>query len=260
MSESLRNCHTWKSENIKPSLLKVDTNYQRPVDNKRIKKILDDWNYDLVRPPIVSRRADGSYYVVDGQHTKVAWGIHENNAPIACKVCYDLTYDEEVQLYLLQFGYSAPIGLWDRSRAKFNRGDTEEVIMVETVKAAGLEVVFSSNRGRNKINALGACYDGINRIGAYDFADALSILREAWDGDFNGLKGTFINGIVELYATNKGKFKRERLIEVLGKKKPKHFESLASTYPRGMSSGKKYAAAFREEYNKNARKNVLTAS
>ena len=249
------NRHTWKNVYIKPSLLKADLSYQRPVKDERIKRILDKWDYDLVRPPMVSLRSDGSYYVVDGQHTKVAWGIHENNAPILCKVCNELTHDEEVELFLKQFGESEKVSIGDLSRAKFNRGDQDEVIMVESAKAAGVEVSFNLYRGRNKTAAIQACMNGIKKIGALRFSNALSILRDAWDGDPITLSASFINGIVELYDKNESKIERSRLISVLGRKNPYHFMRSAQEH-RG-SVGKRYALAFCDEYNRTAKKNKL---
>lgn len=247
--------HVWKNVYIKPSLLKADPTYQRRVDDKRIKRILDNWNYDLVRPPMVSQRIDGSYYVVDGQHTKVAWGIHENNAPILCKVCGELSHDEEVELFLKQFGESEKVSIGDLSRAKFNRGDQDEVIMVESAKAAGVEISFNLYRARNKTAAIQACMNGIKRIGAKGFTNALSILRDAWDGDPITLSASFINGIVELYDKNESKIERSRLISVLGRKNPYHFMRSAQEH-RG-NVGKRYALSFCDEYNRTAKKNKL---
>ena len=248
--------HTWKNVYIKPSMLKADPTYQRRVDDKRIKRILDNWNYDLVRPPMVSQRIDGSYYVVDGQHTKVAWGVHENNAPILCKVCNELTHDEEVELFLKQFGESEKVSIGDLSRAKFNRGDQDEVIMVESAKAAGVEVSFNLYRARNKTAAIQACMNGIKKIGALRFTNALSILRDAWDGDHVTMSASFINGIVELYDKNESKIERSRLISVLSKKTPYHFMRSAQEH-RG-TVGKRYALAFCDEYNRTAKKNKLS--
>lgn len=248
--------HTWKSMYLKPTSLKADPSYQRPVKDERIKLILDDWNYDLVRPPMVSQRIDGSFYVVDGQHTKVAWGIHENNAPIMCKVCGDLSHDEEVELFLQQFGHSEKLSIGDQSRAKFNRGDEAEVVMVEAAKAAGVEISFNLSRARNKTAAIKACLNGVGKIGALGFTNALSILRDAWDGDATALASPFINGIVELYDKNEGKFDRSRLVSSLGRKSPYHF--IRSAQEHKGSSAKRYALAFCDEYNKMAKKNRLS--
>lgn len=248
--------HVWKNVYIKPSLLKADPTYQRRVDDKRIKRILDNWNYDLVRPPMVSQRIDGSYYVVDGQHTKVAWGIHENNAPILCKVCGELSHDEEVELFLKQFGESEKVSIGDLSRAKFNRGDQDEVIMVESAKAAGVEISFNLCRGRNKTAAIQACMNSIKKIGALRFTNALSILRDAWDGDQTTLGASFINGMVELYDKNEDKIDRAHLISVLGRRNPNHY--IRSAQEHKGSVGRRYAMAFCDEYNRTARKNKLS--
>lgn len=249
--------HVWKDVYLKPSLLNVDHSYQRTVTDAEIKKILDVWNYDLVRPPMVSQRIDGSYWIVDGQHTAAAWAVHENNDPIKCRVCKDLTHAEEVELFLQQFGVAKPVSTLNKVKAKYNRGDDAEVEMVNAVNAAGVEVDFSDSKRKNCTVAVVACLNGIKRLGSWRFSSALSILRDAWDGDTSGLGASFINGMVELYDVNEGQIDRSRLVSVLGKKNPRYFMRLADNYEG--QTGKRYAAAFRNEYNKHCRTGKLFA-
>ena len=248
--------HVWKDVYLKPSLLNVDHSYQRTVTDAEIKKILDEWNYDLVRPPMVSQRIDGSYWIVDGQHTSAVWSVHENNAPIKCRVCKDLTHDEEVELFLQQFGVAKTVSLLDKVRAKYNRGDLAEIEMVNAVNAAGVEINYTMAKGKNKTMAVGACLNGVKRLGPWRFTSALSILRDAFDGDKYSLGACFINGIVELYDVNEGQFERSRLVSALGKKDPRYFTRAANGYEG--TTGKRYAAAFREEYNRYCRKGKLS--
>lgn len=250
--------HETKIQYLKPSQVKTDYAYQRVVPEREIKAILENWNYDLVNMPKVSQRIDGSYYVVDGQHTLAAWKIHENDMPIKCKVFIGLSYDEEVELFIQQFGIAKNVYLSEKFRARFNRGDKEIVEMVNAVKAAGVEVSFTNNnKTNNKTAALGACKNGVKRLGPQKFTSALTILKDAWGGEAQTLSAAFINGIVELYDTNEGQFDRERLVNVLGKKSPIYFTRMSKEHFG--SASKRYAAAFRGEYNRAVRKNKLVA-
>ncbi len=48
--------------------LNVDSNYARELDEAWVETIVSGWDPDLFRNPLVSRRSDGSLWVVDGQH------------------------------------------------------------------------------------------------------------------------------------------------------------------------------------------------
>ena len=77
--------HRFEERWLKPSQIRVDS-YQRSEKarlERRVKKILDHWDYDLVNMPKVSQRMDGTYYAFDGQATLAAWQQHEHDAPIS---------------------------------------------------------------------------------------------------------------------------------------------------------------------------------
>ena len=52
-------------------MLESDTSYQRPIDLKRVQRIVENFDARLVNPLKVSGR-DGHYYVFDGAHTLAA--------------------------------------------------------------------------------------------------------------------------------------------------------------------------------------------
>ena len=53
---------------VKPKEINIDPLYQRNLDEKRVAKMVKQYNPNLVNPPKVSFR-DGKYWVFDGQHT-----------------------------------------------------------------------------------------------------------------------------------------------------------------------------------------------
>lgn len=65
--------HSYEYMMLYPDQIRVDPKYQREIDIGRIKRIVKNWDDDLVNAPKVSLRANGLFYVFNGQHTLVAW-------------------------------------------------------------------------------------------------------------------------------------------------------------------------------------------
>lgn len=59
--------------------LVIENAYQRDLTAKSvtlIRKIVAEWSWAKFKPPIVAERGDGTYYVIDGQHTAIAAATH----------------------------------------------------------------------------------------------------------------------------------------------------------------------------------------
>lgn len=242
--------HEFKETYLRPSQVKIDYSYQRQVNEKKIAHILNTWNYDLVNMPKISQRIDGSYYAFDGQATLTAWKRHENDAPIKCKVYTGLSKDEEVELFLQQFGGSTPVSATEKAKARYNRkgeSDLDVVGTVDTARLAGVTISFYPTQAKNSTNAVEACIRGYKRLGAQKFSEALSVLKDAWDGDHNAFGKSFINGIVELFSSNYGEIDRARLVRALAKNSPGYYVQRAKDI-RG-NAAKNYALVFAMAYN-----------
>ena len=87
-----------------------EPSYQRMVDFSRVKKIVSNFNPNLVNPIKVSFR-DGKYYVFDGQHTLKALVAKNNNRDlmVECKVYYGMTLEDEAKLFAEQNGISRTV-------------------------------------------------------------------------------------------------------------------------------------------------------
>jgi hypothetical protein len=64
---------------VQPTALVVDEGYQRDLSRKSldlITKIVSRWDWARFKPPIVAAAEDGSFEVIDGQHTAIAAASH----------------------------------------------------------------------------------------------------------------------------------------------------------------------------------------
>lgn len=250
--------HTTVLRKLRPSEIKVDVSYQRIAKDYEIRKILNAWNYDLVNLPKVSYREDtGEYYVFDGQHTLAAWRKHENDAHIECKVFYGLTYDEEVELFCQQNGQSKSVSKVQKAKGKYNRGDTKERDIIDAAAEAGVLIDYKQNiAGKNVCKAYVNCEKSYEKLGRRKYSEALSVLKQAWDGDPEGLECGFIAGITEIYDVNFGQFEKDVLIKALSKTPPAVFKRNQKLHD-GLPMGARYAIEFRIEYNKLKRRGKI---
>lgn len=235
-------------KDINTKLLFVDQLYQREVDKGRIQQMNKQYRAELVNAIKVSYR-DGKFWIFDGQHTAELLKLRNRgrDLPVECKVFYGLTWLDECELFLLQNGVSRSVSMSDRFKARFNRGDKDVVAMVNIAEKLGIRVDFTKSKGDNRICALTTLNRVYNSLGDDDYAEMLSIIKDAWDGEAVSYSAEILKGMFIFYSTYKGQYNKKRLLTQLGKVSPSVIirEGKASTAP-GFS---KYARQILNAYN-----------
>lgn len=195
-----------------------DKAYQRPLDTKRVKRIVDNFNPKLINPIKVSLR-DGKYYVFDGQHTLKALVLRNGGKDLGveCKIYENLTQEQEAELFAEQNGISRSVDVASKMRAKHLAGDKEISELKECIESVGILFDFSKNKAANKI----ICYNAVSKIykqySADFLKDVLRIILEAWNGDEDSLRKEIISGLSLFCDTYKGMYDRAELVKKLSK-------------------------------------------
>ena len=188
---------------IMPEKLNYDPLYQREVSQSVIARILREWNYDLINEPKVSKRADGTYWVFNGQHTIAAWIKHEGaNAPILCKVFRGLTWEEEKDLFVAQNGISTDPTTAEKLRAEYNDPNSKADVrgMVECCARVGVKVAFEkSKKSAYACNAVAALYGAYRSLPREKFERMMGVICKAWAGEQASLQAGFIKGMKYIY-------------------------------------------------------------
>lgn len=235
-------------KDINTKLLFVDQLYQRDVDKARVAQMNKQYRAELVNAIKVSYR-DGKFWIFDGQHTAELLKLRNRgrDLPVECKVFYGLTWLDECELFLLQNGVSRSVSMSDRFKARFNRGDKDVVAMVNIAEKLGIRVDFTKSKGDNRICALTTLNRVYNSLGDDDYAEMLSIIKDAWGGDAVSYSAEILKGMFIFYSTYKGQYNKKRLLTQLGRVSPSVIirEGKASTAP-GFS---KYARQILNAYN-----------
>lgn len=231
--------------------------YQRNLNPERVYKIASEFNERIANEPKVSLR-DGHFYVFDGQHT-IAARIYRNKGKhvmIRCKVFRGLTESEEAILFAQQTGASAKLTAGAELRARIYGGDPEAIQFLRATENAALRLEFSQSRGNQRIACIKTAFAEFRRVGADTYTEALTIIREAWNGTPDSLRAEIVQGVIRFVELYHGEYDRKRLISRLRRIDP------IVIYREGKAIGnmlgyKKYLYQVLNSYNGSSRKNAL---
>lgn len=248
--------HKYEYKAVNPNMILVDPLCQRELNQKKVDKIVCEWNYDLVNEPKISLRSDGTMYVFNGQHTTAAHKIHEGkDTPIICKVYRGLTWEDEKELFLKQNGISSDPTTFEKLRARFNAGDQDVRGMVECAAKAGVQVTFKT-RGDAfaRCIAVSALFTMYKVLPQDNFIIALQLITGAWQGQKESYCEGFIKGMTNIFKKYAGQFAVKDMRNALARNTPVYYIREAK-YMTG-SLAVRYEKLFIREYNHNRRNRI----
>jgi len=194
----------------------IPAEYQRKLNPKRVERIVDTFDPNIVNEPKVSQR-NGLYYVFDGQHTIAALKVLHNGSdfPILCKVYRGLTPEKEAALFSQQTGASAPLTANARHRAKVFSGDAEAIAFQQATEAAGLYLGCDQSGGHYRLNCIRTAFHEYQRLDTELYMEGLHILLTAWDGKPGSLLADMVKGMMGFVELYYGEYDRGKLIDRL---------------------------------------------
>ena len=249
----------WTMEHINPSMCNTDMFYQRNINKTHLKRLVRDFDINLFNPPVLSKRADGKYYVLDGDHRIAAWKVKCNDKAMLCKVYHGLTQDQEAKLFL---AINAPRTVIfttaaERLNTEYNIKNPEVVDMVTTAKICGVKVDFQKKGATNgRCVAPEALFKVYTDYGREIMIATLKTIMNAWQGDKVSLQSGFIQGIAMFYKLYTGQFESRALVKSLQKNQPIYYLQQARVVSLN-GIGKRYCRVFLNEYNKNRTTNRI---
>lgn len=234
---------------LRPSLINVDSLYQRELEVKRVARMVKNYNPNLVNPPKVSFR-EGKYWVFDGQHTLAMWRqIHKgNDKQIECRVFYGMTWLDESELFCLQNGIDRDPTTNDKLRAAYNSGNPDVVDMVNLAKMAGVTVDFVKSEAQGRCCATATLFKSYKELERLVFVDMLTAIMQAWGGEIDSLSKSIISGMSKFYKTYYGGFTQKDFVSTMKKVAPAYIIREGRDLSGQVQN--KYCRVILKEYNK----------
>ena len=193
---------------------------------------------------------DGIHTIIDGQHRAVAARIL-GLKDVMCAVIHNLTYAQEADLYVKHNARTSRKNLqtYDLIKGLYEADDPMVRGMYGAAKAYGF--LISNQVGQNKIPSVSAVMGILKREGSGNLSTTFHVLRDAWDGDKDSLKGNIIEGVSALLSKYADQVDPSRLVIKLKSVVPSKILAEADVDPNGGQKRIRVARQMLKYYNKN---------
>jgi hypothetical protein len=192
---------------------------QRYFDIKHANRLEAKWDWLMVGTLMVSRRADGSCWIIDGNHRcKVALRV-DPDAMLRCEVYEGLTLQQEAQMFLHYNEGRKNVPAYDSFLVELTAGDDIALRMQSQVHSRGLELDRSG--GPRKVAAVQKCRQIVemDKAGTGLLSECLMICEAAWGRSTESWDGQVLLGIAKFLTHWRGESKRidrDRLARRIG--------------------------------------------
>ena len=224
--------------------------YQRPLKEPWLKWLYTHFDSDQVRPLMVSQRADGTLWVYDGQHTmRTLQKVYGNDVICKCLVRTGLTRDDERRLFLALNKNQKRVPAMATFQAELAGNDPMHVAINDIVRKNGMELCENVHKtSRWKLASPDALKTIYKQYGGETLDKALSIIGEAWNGEYESLKNPMVKGMALFVYKMSEDYNRKNLVDKLQRTPCTDIVRAAKAATIG-SEPKRYARAIGDVYN-----------
>lgn len=240
--------------------LTVDPTYQRAIYEPKVKRMMRDFDPDLIGVLLCSRRDDGSTVVLDGQQRRETvarlWG---QNQRVPCLIYHGLSVAQEAEVFVGFNETQTKPRAVDRFRAKVVAGDAACLDIQLIVQRHGLRITTGSQgRTAQCIVTLQQVYA---RGGPQVLDEAIGLVVAAGHTDDEPLSGELTSGVALLLARYGAVLDRPRLLRTLEEVTPRRITSSARALRAEVNMSVKsltfvVARLLLDRYNKGLRQKV----
>jgi hypothetical protein len=187
--------------------LQVDPAYQRATDGHLSRRIIVGmvkfWDWKLCQPLVVTRRADNSLFVLDGQH-RLAGARERGDIPhLPCVVIPAISAEEEAAAFVNLNTARQKLSQADIFVGMLAAGNAEAVLVEQIMRETGWRMVRHANTAAYKAGDL-ACAPKLAKLvkssGEASVRNALAALREAYPETPVRNSSRTIEALVRIYA------------------------------------------------------------
>jgi hypothetical protein len=237
--------------------LNVDHAYQRDLDAGLVQRIAAGWDIVASGPIVVSRRPDGSLWIVNGQHRAAAAKVAgETHILAQVKSVAGMTPDE-ARVYEAELRLKGNTRRTDKSQERFRA-------QVAARHADSLAIVEIASKFNTRINPWNDQKHGINSVSAVErlyrknngvlLTRVFEFIRDAF-GEVGGAFASvaMLNAIAWLLERHDQEMNRSRMVERLGVEGIEALDRKARAHKGAMGGAlwTNYYRAMIEIYNTN---------
>lgn len=221
---------------LPPDELEIDETYQRSIEaadsQGLIKRIAQQWNWDLCQPLVVSRRRGDAgererFFVIDGQHRLAAARLRGDIWQLPCVVLEFTSAADEAASFVHLNQLRRPLSKLQLFKAAVASGDKRACAIVEALRDVGLQVATQTNTHywrAGMVSNVAGIEKAWDKYGEIVTRCALRALSDAFRGQILQYAGTIFPGIVAICADEfdrasrfeEGRF--EKFLTMLGKR------------------------------------------
>lgn len=243
---------------VKLTDLQVDPQAQRALNVNRAKSIAANIIEKALGVIVVSKRSDGSLWIIDGQHrvwaAKLAGLTH-----ITAEVHSNLSLKDEAVLFMLNNNESQRVSAIDLYLVGLTAGSDLQVDVQNVLDKHGLKVGIAPST--NVVAAVRCLEDVTRRYGTEALDRALTIAEAVWDRDGQSWEGTLLGGLGEFVGKHGNDVDDKTLIAKMQRKGTQNkwlmlaTGHMVTTDGGGAAVSKRHGCyrAIKAEWNKNRR-------
>lgn len=222
----------------------VDYDYQRLVRSRRVSRLVAQFDPKLLGTLEVSERADGSYWVIDGQHRLEACKAIDPDLEVPCVVYRGLTREEEAEVFWKTQDGRSNVSPAERLVARLAQGEPKAVAIVDIMTANNVRAVSwvggadASGGLKRTTRAIAAIEVAFARLGASGLDRVLHILSETWaDKHADTFRADHIHGLSVL-IDRFPELSDDRLIDKINEITPMDLKMATRSYITTIDSGR----------------------
>lgn len=204
----------WKLQYLPLDVLVVDERAQREFDEKRARRIADNFHPGALGALSVAPAINGVYRIVDGQHRAAALRMLGHTvAP--CVISPEQSIEEQARDFRLINTERRSVNSIALFKVRLTEGDPQTVEINEVVEACGFHVAQSLGRSPSAISAVEALNAVYGSGGARGLKNTLSMIRAGWPDQPEAIAGVTIRGTHLFLATYEDVVRRDILIRAM---------------------------------------------
>jgi hypothetical protein len=237
-------------ENRQLGELNLHYRYQRSTANGAsealIKKIAHNWDWRMCLPLVVSKRDDGSLWVIDGQHRLAAARLRSDIPWLPCCVGVYGGVAAEAEMFVAMNRARKPMNRLDDFHAAIASGDSEAIEIAKLITGAGFLVsrkTGSQSWVPGEVAFTSAIAKVLRKHGGNVCANALRTMAEAFPDEVLNAGSSMFTALTKLAISPPDSFDPDRMFRALLTRNQKQWASFLNETKGG---GEERALALRQ--------------